>query len=136
MIIVDSNVLIDVAANDSEWAARSSSTLLAASLKGRLLINSIIYAELSARYSAIEELDNFIAQADLDIVDIPKAALFLAGKAFIRYRRAGGTRTGVLPDFFIGAHAATIGVPLLTRDVSKYRTYFPTIKLISPADPD
>lgn len=103
-------------------------------MEGPLVINSVIYAELSARYSTIEALEDFIERAGLEMVEIPRRALFLAAKAFVRYRRAGGVRTGVLPDFFIGAHAATIDMPLLTRDARKYRTYFPTVELRTPAD--
>ncbi|MDB5556163.1 MAG: putative nucleic acid-binding protein contains domain [Rhizobium sp.] len=104
-------------------------------MQGPLLINGVIYAELSARYSTIEALEDFIEQAGLEVVEIPRTALFLAAKAFTSYRRAGGIRTGVLPDFFIGAHAAIMNIPLLTRDARKYRTYFPTIELRTPADP-
>lgn len=105
-------------------------------MEGPLLINGVIYAELSARYSTIDVLEDFVKQAGLEVAEIPRRALFLAAKAFMRYRRAGGVRTGVLPDFFIGAHAAMMGVPLLTRDARKYRTYFPTLELISPANPN
>ncbi len=96
-----------------------------------LLINDVVYAELAVRYERIEELDAFIDEAGLVVAPFPRAALFLAGKAFTRYRRAGGSRTGVLPDFFIGAHAAVQQFPLLTRDVGRYRSYFPTVALIS-----
>ena len=133
MILVDTNVLVDVAA-DSEWADWSISKLQDAALQGPLLINGVIYAELSARYATIEAMEDFIAKAGLAVAEIPRAAFFLAGKAFFNYRKAGGARTGVLPDFLIGAHAATLSIPLLTRDVRKYRTYFPTVDVISPTD--
>ena len=136
MILVDTNVLLDVAADDPEWAAWSSSRLQASAIEGPLLINGVIYAELSARYSTIEALEDFIERAGLEVVEIPRRALFLAAKAFTRYRRAGGVRTGVLSDFFIGAHAATMDIPLLTRDARKYRTYFPTVELRTPTDPE
>lgn len=136
MILVDTNVLLDVAADDSEWAAWSASHLQAAALEGPLLINGVIYAELSVRYATIEALDDFVEQAGLEVVEIPKRAFFLAAKAFAGYRRAGGIRTGVLPDFFIGAHAAMMDIPLLTRDARKYRRYFPTVELRTPADPE
>ena len=132
MILVDTNVLIDVATDDPVWAPWSLAQLEAASLSGPLLINDVVYAELSVRYPHIEPLDHFVSEAQLDLVAIPRAALFLAGKVFADYRRAGGTRTGVLPDFFIGAHAAVAGLPLLTRDAGRYRTYFPRLALIAP----
>ena len=96
------------------------------------MCNDVIYAELSVGFGQIEEVDAFVAGAGLALEPMPRAALFLAGKAFARYRRAGGSRTGVLPDFFIGAHAAVMGLPLLTRDTGRYRTYFPAVTLITP----
>lgn len=129
MILVDTNVLLDIAGKDLHWAGWSVSALETASLEGPLLINSVIYAELSVRYPTLEALEDFIEQAGLVVADIPRSALFLAGKAFGSYRRAGGVRTGVLSDFFIGAHAAVLNIPILTRDVGKYRTYFPTVVL-------
>jgi predicted nucleic acid-binding protein len=135
LILVDTNVLLDVAADDLAWVEWSTSNLQAAALQGPLLINGVIYAELSVRYQTIETLEDFMARAGLEMSEIPKSALFLAAKAFTVYRRAGGTRTGVLSDFFIGAHAAALNIPLLTRDEKKYRTYFPTVELISPANP-
>lgn len=132
MTLVDTNVLLDLVTDDAVWADWSVEQLEAASLVGPLLINDIVYAELAVRYERIEELDAFIEQAGLELAPFPRAALFLAGKAFAQYRRAGGSRTGVLPDFFIGAHAAVETLPLLTRDVGRYRSYFPTVTLISP----
>lgn len=134
MILVDTNVLLDIAGKDLHWAGWSIAAVETAALEGPLLINSVIYAELSVRYSTIEALEDFIEQAGLALADIPRSALFLAGKAFASYRRAGGVRTGVLSDFFIGAHAAVVNIPILTRDVRKYRTYFPDIVLRAPAD--
>ncbi len=101
-------------------------------LAGPLLINDVVYAELSVRYERIEDLDAFVAAARLQFTPMPRAALYLAAKVFVRYRKQGGTRTGVLPDFFIGAHAAVADVPLLTRDVGRYRAYFPKLRLIAP----
>lgn len=132
MTLVDTNVLLDLVTDDPTWAEWSVRQLEAASLAGPLLINDIVYAELAVRYARIEELDAFVAQAGLELAPLPRAALFLAAKAFAQYRRAKGPRTGVLPDFFIGAHAAVRNLPLLTRDVGRYRTYFPTVTLVSP----
>lgn len=132
MTLVDTSVLLDLVTDDANWAGWSIDQLEAASLQGPLLINDMIYAELGVRYERIETLDSFIAEAGLERVALPRAALFLAGKVFAKYRRAGGARSGVLPDFFIGAHAAIVGIPLLTRDASRYRTSFPTVGLITP----
>jgi predicted nucleic acid-binding protein len=130
--LVDTNVLLDLVTDDPKWAEWSIAQLEAASLYGPLLINDAVYAELAVRYNRIEDLDAFLDEAGLEIAPIPRAALFLAGKVFAKYRKSGGSRTGVLPDFFIGAHAAVNGLPLLTRDVGRYRTYFPSLKLITP----
>ncbi|MBS7708015.1 type II toxin-antitoxin system VapC family toxin [Chelatococcus asaccharovorans] len=133
MTLVDTNILLDLVTNDRDWADWSIEQLETAALVGSLMINDVVYAELSVRYDRIEGLDTFIETAGLELIPIPRAALFLAGKVFTQYRKAGGSRTGVLPDFFIGAHAAVQGLPLLTRDLKRYRTYFPTVELISPA---
>ncbi|CCF01287.1 type II toxin-antitoxin system VapC family toxin [Sinorhizobium fredii] len=132
MTLVDTNVLLDVVTDDPEWADWSIAALEAASLDGPLLINDTVYAELAVRYDRIEQLDAFLNEAGLELAPTPRAALFLAGKVFTQYRRSGGSRTGVLPDFFIGAHAAVGQLPLLTRDTSRYRTYFPSLTLIAP----
>jgi predicted nucleic acid-binding protein len=129
---VDTNVLLDLATNDATWADWSERQLDAASLRGPLLINDVVYAELSVRFATIEKLDEFIDAAGLGLTPMPRAALFLAAKAFQAYRSSGGVRTGVLPDFFIGAHAAVESWPLLTRDVQRYRSYFPKLTLIAP----
>jgi predicted nucleic acid-binding protein len=129
---VDTNVLLDLATNNPAWADWSVAQLEAASLAGPLLINDIVYAELAVRYQRIEDLDAFVGDAGLQLAPMPRAALFLAGKVFTQYRRAGGSRTGVLPDFLIGAHAAVQQLSLLTRDTGRYQTYFPTLKLITP----
>ncbi|RWA72624.1 type II toxin-antitoxin system VapC family toxin [Mesorhizobium sp.] len=132
MTLVDTNVLLDLVTDDPKWADWSLYQLEAASLDGPLLINDAVYAELAVRYERIEHLEAFVDGAGLKMTSMPRAALFLAGKVFTHYRRAGGSRTGVLPDFFIGAHAAVARLPLLTRDVRRYRTYFPSLKLIAP----
>jgi predicted nucleic acid-binding protein len=129
--LVDTNVLLDLVTDDPKWADWSIAQLEAASLNGPLSINDVVYAELAVRYDRIEDLDAFLDEAGLEMAPMPRAALFLAGKVFTQYRKAGGSRTG-MPDFFIGAHAAVSGLPLLTRDVGRYRTYFPTLKLITP----
>jgi predicted nucleic acid-binding protein len=130
--LVDTNVLLDLVTDDPKWADWSVAQLEAASLDGPLLINDVVYAELAVRYNRIEDLDVFLDKAGLEIIPMPRAALFLAGKVFTQYRKLGGSRTGVLPDFFIGAHAAVGQLPLLTRDVGRYRTYFPSLRLITP----
>jgi predicted nucleic acid-binding protein len=130
--LVDTNVLLGLVTDDPNWADWSIEQLEAAALRGPLLINDIVYAELAVRYERIERLEAFLAEAGLDLVAMPRSALFLAGKVFQKYRKAGGPRAGVLPDFFIGAHAAVDQLDLLTRDTARYRTYFPTTKLIAP----
>ncbi|UJW77360.1 type II toxin-antitoxin system VapC family toxin [Rhizobium sp. SL42] len=132
MILVDTNVLLDLVTDDPVWAPWSVDRLEAAALEGPLLINDVVYAELAVRYAKIERLDEFVEAAGLIHAPITKAALFLAGKVFTAYRKAGGSRTGVLPDFFIGAHAAVGGFPVLTRDSGRYRSYFPKLTLITP----
>lgn len=132
MTLVDANVLLDLATGDPHWAEWSIAALEAAQLQGPLVINDTIYAEISARYDRIEDVDAFLAAAGVEHAAMPRAALFMAAKAFLLYKKSGGTRTGVLPDFFIGAHAAVAGMPLLTRDATRFRTYFPTVDLITP----
>jgi predicted nucleic acid-binding protein len=130
--LIDSNILIDIFGKDPDWWDWSLSQMEEAKLNGPLLINDVIYAESSIRYRTIERFDAALAAAGVTVVTIPHEALFLAGKTFIKYRDAGGPRSGVLPDFFIGAHAAVQRLPLLTRDVRRYRSYFPTVALIAP----
>ncbi len=132
MTLIDTNVLLDLVTDDAKWADWSIRELDAAALKGPLAINDVVYAELSVRVEAIETLEAVLDEAGVSVAAIPRAALFLAGKAFLRYRTAGGRRTGVLPDFFIGAHAAVAGLTLLTRDAQRYRSYFPAIDLVTP----
>jgi predicted nucleic acid-binding protein len=131
--LVDTNVLIDIATDDPHWADWSLQHLELASLQGPLLIDEIIYAELSVGFDRIEELNAFLEGAGIEMHYLPTPALFLAGKAFGRYRRAGGLRSNILADFFIGAHAAVSRLPLLTRDARKYQTYFPDIEVIAPS---
>jgi len=135
MILVDTNVLIDVLEDDPHWVDWSVAQLRAHSKVHELAINAIVYAELSLAFERLEEVDEAVARLGLKLLEIPRPALFLAGKAFITYRKAGGTRTNVLPDFFIGAHAAVQGVAILTRDARRYANYFPGVKLLIPATP-
>lgn len=133
MILVDTNVLLDLLGADTMWGAWSEARLNEGRLAGGLGIDPVVYAELSARMPSEAELDRFLADLEVTLCGTPKRALYLAGKVYLAYRRQGGTRTGVLPDFFIGAHAAVAGLPLLTRDVRRYRAWFPTVRLIAPA---
>ncbi len=132
MTLVDTNVLLDILTDDPIWFDWSVRQMDAAALRGPVFINDIIYAELSVRFESVEGVDRAIAQTGLDHAEIPRAGLFLAGKVFQKYRRAGGTRSGVLPDFFIGAHAAVMGWTLVSRDAQRFRTYFPGMALITP----
>ena len=135
MLLVDTNVLVDVLENDSNWADWSISQLRAQSKIHRLAINPIIYSELSLTFSTVEALDQTLDDLGLTMIEMPRAALFLAGKAFVRYRRQGGVKSNVLGDFFIGAHAAVSQYPLLTRDTRRYSTYFPSVDVIAPEEP-
>lgn len=132
MLLVDTNVLVDVLENDPAWVEWSIQQLRAQAQIHALIINPIIYAELSLTFATAEALDATLDSLKLPVVEIPKSALFLAGKAFVRYRRGGGKKTNVLADFFIGAHAAVSGCPLLTRDPKRYGSYFPGVTLIAP----
>ena len=131
-LLVDSNVLVDVLEDDPQWADWSIQQMRAQSQIHELAINPVIYAELSLTFSTVEALDETIADLGLTFLELPRPALFLAGKAFARYRRQGGTKHNVLADFFIGAHAAVAGARLLTRDIRRYQTYFPGVELITP----
>ncbi|TFL15761.1 PIN domain-containing protein [Pusillimonas caeni] len=132
MMLVDTNVLVDVLADDPDWADWSIEQLQTQSQVHQLAINPVIYAELSLTFSSVESLDETIADMGLQFIEIPRPALFLAGKAFARYRRSGGIKNNVLADFFIGAHAAVSGLSILTRDIRRYKNYYPGIRLISP----
>jgi predicted nucleic acid-binding protein len=131
-VLIDSNVILDVFLNDVKWADWSESKLEECSDHSPLCINSIIYSEISIGFTLIEDLELAISKAGFQLLEIPKEALFLAGKAYIQYKRKEGIKTAPLPDFFIGAQAAVLNLDLLTRDVSRYQTYFPTVRLISP----
>jgi predicted nucleic acid-binding protein len=130
--IIDSNVLLDVLTEDPNWFSWSSGMLDQIGDDHVLVMNPIIYAEVSVRFDRIEDLDEALRQAGMEGRPIPWEAAFLAGKCFVRYRRGGGVKRSVLPDFFIGAHAAVEDMVLLTRDEARYRTYFPTLTVISP----
>jgi predicted nucleic acid-binding protein len=132
LTLVDANVLLDLVTKDSVWSAWSAAALNDVSIDGPLVINAVIYAELSTRYTTIETLDDFVSGIGLQLIELPRTSLFLAAKVFRRYRSSGGIKTGVLPDFFIGAHASVLDLPILTRDVRRYRSYFPAVRLISP----
>lgn len=133
-MLVDSNVLLDVMTEDVRWFDWSTNALGAAAEAGPIYINSIIYAELSVRFSRVEDLDAALPVVDYRRADLPWAAAFLAAKAFVSYRRRSGERSSALPDFLIGAHAAVAQIGLLTRDAARFKTYFPTVPLIAPDD--
>jgi predicted nucleic acid-binding protein len=130
--LVDTNVLLDVITEDEHWLSWSIETLAAAAEAGPLYINPIIYAEVSVRFTKVEDLEDALPPQDFRRAALPWEAAFLAGRAFLEYRRQGGVRSSTLPDFFIGAHAAVDELVLLTRDAARYRTYFPTVELLSP----
>ena len=132
MVLVDTNVLIDVLQDDPKWGEWSLRQLTWQAQVHRLAVNPVIYAELSMSFATAEALDRVVERMQLDFLELPRAALFLAAKAFLRYRRRGGRKSKVRSDFFIGAHAAVCGAELLTRDGQRYREYFPTIRLIAP----
>lgn len=130
--LVDSNVLLDIVTDDPKWFAWSAAMLAAAADRGGLFINPIIYAEVSAAFERIEDLDDALPAQYYRRVALPWEGAFLAGQCFVKYRRHGGARRSPMPDFYIGAHAAIAGLTLLTRDPGRYRTYFPTLRLIAP----
>lgn len=131
-VIVDSNVLLDVFTEDSRWLSWSSNALERIANEFRIVINPVIYGEVSIRFERIEELDEALPSAIFEREDIPYEAAFLAGKAYLAYRRQAGTKSSLLPDFYVGAHAAIRSYRVLTRDVARYRTYFPKLVLIAP----
>jgi predicted nucleic acid-binding protein len=131
-VLIDANVLLDVMTEDATWFAWSAAAIERAAERYRLVINQVIYAEVSMRYSRIEELEIALPKTMFDREGVPYEAAFLAGKSFLTYRRRGGTKQSPLPDFFIGAHAAVAGHLLMTRDAARYRTYFPRLPLIAP----
>lgn len=130
--LVDANVLLDIFTEDTVWLEWSSEALAAAAEAGPLYVNPLVYAEVSVRFSRIEDLEDALPPGDFRRAALPWAAAFLAGKAFVSYRRARGVASAPLPDFYIGAHAAVDDLALLTRDTRRYRTYFPTVRLIAP----
>lgn len=132
MVIVDSDIIFDVWDRDPVWAPWSAQQLRSLSAAHDLAINAVIYAEISARFSSQANLDKAVDGLGLMVLDIPREAFFLAGKAFEQYRRQGGSRSNVLPDFFIGAHAASLRCEILTRDTRPYSAYFPAVSLIAP----
>jgi predicted nucleic acid-binding protein len=129
LVLVDSNVIIDIIQSDPDWLAWSVANLAS---HEHTMINPIIYSELCYQKTSVQELDQLMETLDLEFEELPREALFLAAQAFRSYRKRGGSKTSPLPDFFIGAHAATLGIPILTRDVARYKTYYPTVHLISP----
>ena len=131
-VLVDSNVILDVFTQDPRWFDRSAAVLARMAGDHELIVNPIVYAEVSVGFDRIEELDAALPGESFRREPLPWEAAFLAGKCFVRYRRAGGSRRAPLPDFYIGAHAAVRGIPLLTRDAARYRTYFPRLELILP----
>jgi predicted nucleic acid-binding protein len=132
VILVDTNVLIDLVQDDPMWAAWSEAQLFAAQTQSALSINAVAYAELVPAFDDMAALDGFLKLAKISVKDISRATAYLAGTAFLRYRRLKGTKTGVLADFFIGAQAQAEGWAILTRDAARYKTYFPEVKLICP----
>lgn len=130
--LVDSNVLLDILTEDAVWETWSLDALADAAETGPLYINPIVYSEVSIRFTTVEALEDALPPQDYRRESIPWAAAFLAGKVFLDHRRNKGVKSATLPDFFIGAHAAVSGLDLLTRDVGRYRTYFPTVALIAP----
>jgi len=132
LIFVDTNILIDVAIGNPTWADWSHQALASARARGPLLINAIVSAEFAIGFEAQSDCDAEIEKFDLTLADLPKSAAFRAAQAFRLYLRGGGVRTCAAPDFFIGAHASVAPAPLLTRDVRRYRAYFPELTLIAP----
>jgi predicted nucleic acid-binding protein len=132
IVLVDSDVLLDVMTDDPVWYGWSVGQMNGLAINNELAINDIIYSELAPSFSRFEELSLTVEDMGLRLRPMPRAALFLAGKVYRSYRRAGGMKTGVLPDFFIGAQAAVEALPVLTRDIRRYSTYFPTVDLITP----
>jgi len=132
MLLVDTNVLLDVLTDDPVWADWSMRQLQAQSQVRRLCINPVIYSELSLGFDSVNAQEKAIEEMGLSYEELPRPALFLAGRAFIQYRRQGGAKGNVLADFFIGAHAAVMSCGILTRDSRRYRTYFPTVPLLTP----
>lgn len=134
MLLVDTNVLLDVLENDPIWADWSVRQLRAQAQVHELFINPVIYSELSLAFDAVKAVDEAIEDMGITYHELPRPALFLASRAFVKYRREGGTKTNVLPDFFIGAHAVVLSCGVLTRDGRRYRSYFPRVTLVAPEE--
>ncbi len=132
MILIDSNILLDIFTEDPVWYQWSSEKLAELFEQHRLAINSIVYAEVSVGFANIEDLEAALPLEIFEFLPLSKEIAFLAGKCFLKYRRSGGRKNSTLPDFFIGAHAAVLNIPLLTRDANRYKTYFPKLELIIP----
>ena len=135
MVLVDTNVLLDIFTDDATWRSWSEQAIRDALVTGSVGINPVVYAETSVAFADPGALDRHLDALMLARLALPYGAAFLAGRAFLRYRRRGGVRASPLPDFYIGAHAATDGLTLVTRDVGRYRFYFPSVKLVTPAEP-
>jgi predicted nucleic acid-binding protein len=131
-LLVDSNIILDIFLDDPNWADWSESSLAKYSVYAKLYINSIVYTEVSLAFNRIEKLESALNKGGFQMLEIPKEALFLAGKIFLKYKKGKGVKRSPLPDFYIGAQAAIFDLDLITRDVSRYRTYFPSVRLISP----
>lgn len=131
-VLVDSNIILDIFLNDPIWADWSETALEKYAHQTTMYINSIVYSEISIGFELIEDLESAVTKAGFQMLEIPREALFLAGKVFLKYKRRKGAKRTPMPDFYIGAQAAVLNIDLITRDVSRYRSYFPTIKLITP----
>jgi len=131
-VLVDSCILLDLFTNDEHWAGWSENTLEKYSQINTIYINSIVYTEVSIGFNKVEEVEKAIGELGIKVLEMPREALFLTGKAFLKYRKNRGNKTSPLPDFFIGAHASVSKLGLITRDLSKYKTYFPQVNLIHP----
>ena len=134
-VLVDSNVILDLLLDDPVWGDWSEAVLATYSVDGALYINAIVYSEVSVGFTRIEALESALVKGGFELLKIPKEALFLAGKIYLEYRKNRGNKNSPLPDFYIGAQAAVLGLDLITRDLSRYRTYFPSVNLIHPAEP-
>lgn len=132
MIMIDSNVILDIITQDPKWSSWSQKIIQTYCERQKLLINAIIYAEVSINFEKIEDLEEILSNKYFECAPISLEVAFLAGKCFVKYKRNGGHRPSPLPDFFIGAHASILGIPLITRDPQPYKTYFPKLKLVYP----
>jgi predicted nucleic acid-binding protein len=131
-LLVDSNIILDIFLDDPKWADWSVTALTNASYKSKLYINQIVYTEVSIGFDKIEKLELALHKGGFQMLEMPKEALFLAGKAYLNYKRGKGTKKSPMPDFYIGAQAAVLGLDLITRDKGRYRTYFPSVRIVCP----